>query len=249
MTLSSVGHCTLHIEAMLANYAVRTVMVQHACVLFILVSIVMNTDALRETFCSDLVPSVFTLESVETWIPFFGTEFNTMENIMAYAQSSNLLEMVGHPCMNECSATERCRQELRRLWIDTLFMSSKDSSDFASDVQRVRSSYVHYQSVKKTPANFKLREMFHLSCITMCHIMHHVLNKEKVYNCMCPNPCNTQQACSPQNCTQLGIFEHQFSCSCGDDMVWDDEVYNCIPKSLHLLRKSPPEVSLLYFCL
>ncbi|THD23863.1 Acidic fibroblast growth factor intracellular binding protein [Fasciola hepatica] len=207
------------------------------------VFLMFKVHALKQAFCADFPPSVLALESTETWLPFFGTEINTLEQLMAVIHSSSAKELISNECLKTCHLSDRCRQDLRRLWIDLLLIAARDSHEYSQQMKELRSQYVFYRNSKQTPPSNKISQMFHTSCIGGCYLLLNKLKNVTLFRCACTDPCLVQKSCTLANCTTMGIFEHQYKCNCGSNEVWDEEVYSCISEDLHSLRTSSPEVT------
>lgn len=208
-----------------------------------MLSMVSRVHALKEAFCGDFSPSVMSLESTETWLPFFGTQLNTLEQTTNILHSSAASELTSHWCLTSCRATEQCRQDLRRLWLDLLVANARESKENSDHLKDLRTEFVYYQSRKNTQPTAKIIEMFRTSCIAGCYLLLKIVKDISLFRCTCTDPCSVQRSCSVTNCTTLGIFEHQYRCTCSDKTVWDEEVYSCISKELYALRTSSTEIS------
>lgn len=207
-----------------------------------MLSFILRVHALKETFCGDFSPSLMSLESTETWLPFFGTQLDTLEQTTNILHSSSANDLISHWCLKNCHVTERCRQDLRSLWIDLLVAHARESRENSDHLKDLRTDYVYYQRSKSTPPAAKVIEMFQTSCIAACYLLLKLVKDLSLFRCTCTDPCSVQRSCSQTNCTTLGIFEHQYKCVCSDKKVWDEEVYSCISKELYALRTGSTEV-------
>ncbi|KAG5447860.1 hypothetical protein CSKR_104449 [Clonorchis sinensis] len=198
---------------------------------------ILSVSAVKDAYCSDLVPAPISLMEVEARFPMFGNTDNSLELILAEAKADNLKEIWKDFCVSDpCSSNRDCTSVMRDAFYEYAMRNFVNNT--LEQISLVKKeSYMAYRSKEEEGEESGFRALFELSCILMCQYMLKT-DALNAFQCMCPDPCKYQTDCPEESCKSSGVFQHQYECTC-EDATWDRELHTCVPSNWKELRENP----------
>ncbi|TGZ65816.1 hypothetical protein CRM22_005661 [Opisthorchis felineus] len=191
--------------------------------------------AMNRSFCTDLSPIVFSVEQMELTNPMFGSEYNTMETLFSLEFEEVFEPVYSEPCLIKCNENESCTIRVREMFRKQLLTLGRGSSRFESELLLEHGDFITYVNREKSRWSMSTQSFFVTGCLGICGMLWRK-QMHDIYSCLCPNPCHHQQHCLVKACTQVGIFEHEYTCECPSGQKWDSDIHVCLSGNYIELR-------------